>query len=234
MWPRFFFFLFPLCSCLDARLKNVRCSWISWSAGKTSWSVPCRHKTSTNRDNALRPPETTEYTQHNSSTAFRLWFIIIPFFPPNGENNRSLVMKASENRKFLGTICSSKVHSTLLPPCVCFHKAVWLEITLDLNLDILPPVGILRNVHFSHPGKLNLHCVFVINQPFVEFMCLHKQTEEGKKKRERKQILQTWTSRGKRGLLEEKQKCLRTFLCDYTVPDKSRHSCSHFVFWALN
>lgn len=31
----------------------------------------------------------------------------------------------------------------------------------------------------------------------------------------------------KRGLVEEKQKCLRTFLCDYTVPDKSRHSCSY-------
>lgn len=33
----------------------------------------------------------------------------------------------------------------------------------------------------------------------------------------------------KRGLVEEKQKCLRTFLCDYTVPDKSRHSCSYSV-----
>lgn len=64
-------------------------------------------------------------------------------------------------------------------------------------------------------------------------MCLHKQTQDGRKERERKQILQTWTSRGKRGLLEEKQKCLRTFLCDYTVLDKSRHSCSHFVFWAV-
>lgn len=33
----------------------------------------------------------------------------------------------------------------------------------------------------------------------------------------------------KRGLVEEKQKCLRTFLCDYTVLDKSRHSCSYSV-----
>ena len=32
----------------------------------------------------------------------------------------------------------------------------------------------------------------------------------------------------KRGLVEEQQKCLRTFLCDYTALDKSRHSCRFF------
>lgn len=134
-------------------------------------------------------------------------------------------MKASENRKFLGTICTSKVHSTPMLPCVCFHKFVWLEITLGLNLDILPQKSVFEDI------KLTL--CFCYKLPFVEFMCLHKQTQDGKKERERKQILQTWTSRGKRRLLEEKQKCLRTFLCDYTVLDKSRHSCSHFVFWAF-
>lgn len=35
----------------------------------------------------------------------------------------------------------------------------------------------------------------------------------------------------KRGLVEEKQKCLRTFLCDYTVPDKSSHSSCSSVLW---
>lgn len=153
MWPRFFFFLFRLCPCLDARLKNVRCGWISWSAGKTSWSFPRRHKTSTNRDNARRPPENNWI--HTAQFLDRISPVVYhhSLFPPKWRKQSSACNESVRNRKFLRTICSSKVHSTLLPPCVCFHKAVWLEITLDLNLDILPPEGIQRNAHFSHPGR---------------------------------------------------------------------------------
>lgn len=236
MWPRFFFFLFRLCSCLDARLQNVRCGWISWSAGKTSWSVPCHHKTSNNRVNALRPPEnnwihTAQFLDCISPVVYHH-----SFFPPKWRKqsfacNESVRKQEvpRDNLFFEGSLNPAAAVCLLPQSCLIRNNFIQTLIWIFFLWKDSEKCSL-----FTPWKTLNLHCVFVINQPFAEFMCLHKQTEEEKKKRERKQILQTWTSRGKRGLLEEKQKCLRTFLCDYTVPDKSRHSCSHFVFWALN
>lgn len=97
-----------------------------------------------------------------------------------------------------------------------------------------PPLPSILPGGFSE--KLEDTCIVVLLQTgiYVEFTCLHKQTEEGKKERgeetDSQDLDEPWE---KRALVEEKQKCLRTFLCDYTVLDKSRHSCSHFVHWAL-
>ncbi len=55
-----------------------------------------------------------------------------------------------------------------------------------------------------------------------------RETEGGREREETdsQDLDEPWE---KRGLVEEKQKCLRTFLCDYTVLDKSRHSCTYSV-----
>lgn len=47
-----------------------------------------------------------------------------------------------------------------------------------------------------------------------------REREGGREETDSQDLDEPWE---KRGLVEEKQKCLRTFLCDYTVLDKSRH-----------
>lgn len=111
--------------------------------------------------------KTTEHTHTRAQflgcilpVVYHHWLFF--FFAPNDENNRSFVMKVSENRKFLRTNCTCKVHSTLLRACVCFHNSVWLEITRDLNVDILPPERNLSSP-FAPLKTLNLHCGSAVN-----------------------------------------------------------------------
>lgn len=112
------------------------------------------------------------------------------------------------------------------------------EITQNLSLGV-PSERFLRRhrLLLSAPLKtLSLYCSAPINQPFVVFMCLHKQSEGTREREEGRERAREETDSQdldepweKRGLVEEKQKCLRTFLCDYKVRDKSRHSCSYSV-----
>lgn len=75
-------------------------------------------------------------------------------------------------------------------------------------------------------------CIVVLLQTSLCGIRASPQTErewEGGREREEtdsQDLDEPWE---KRGLVEEKQKCLRTFLCDYTVLEKSRHSCSYSV-----
>lgn len=70
-------------------------------------------------------------------------------------------------------------------------------------------------------------CHSPINQ---RYSCVSTNTEGGRETLERRRGREETDSQDldepweKRGLVEEKQKCLRTFLCDYTELDKSRHS----------
>lgn len=72
-------------------------------------------------------------------------------------------------------------------------------------------------------------CAFPLNQPLWH-SCVSTKHERGRKgegeETDSQDLDEPWE---KRGLVEEKQKCLRTFLCDYTGPDKSRHSFTHSV-----
>lgn len=72
-------------------------------------------------------------------------------------------------------------------------------------------------------------CAFPLNQPLWH-SCVSAKHERGRKgegeETDSQDLDEPWE---KRGLVEEKQKCLRTFLCDYTGPDKSRHSFTYSV-----
>lgn len=81
---------------------------------------------------------------------------------------------------------------------------------------------------------LSLYCSSPINRP-LWYSCVSNierqqergsETEGGREETDSQDMDEPWE---KRGLGEEKQKCLRTFLCDYTELDKSRHSSTYSV-----
>lgn len=106
---------------------------------------------------------------------------------------------------------------------VCFQEfSVWFRPDIAHNLPVwmFPPGGFSADRHscsFAPAKTLNLHCISPINRPFVLFMCFRERTSgskrqrgrkgargrevERERERERKQILKTWTSRGKREVL---------------------------------
>lgn len=146
------------------------------------------------------------------------------------------MLKATQHRQFPEDNSIQYVHSTLLC-CVFVSMNFLFDYAHNLTLDA-PSWRFLRRhrlLLFLLFKALSMYCSSPINQP-LWYSCVSTSRESVRKRDRGRETEQEETDSQdldkpweKRGLVEEKQKCLRTFLCDYTGLEKSRHSCSYSV-----